>query len=40
MVKISEQERAVKNLKGEEKEIAEKQTERIQQASMWRDLVK
>ncbi|OXA46468.1 intraflagellar transport protein 81 homolog [Folsomia candida] len=38
--KVSDQERAVKNLKGEEKEIAEKQTERIQQAVMWRDLVK
>ena len=40
LAKISQSERDVKNLKEEEKEIAEKQSERIEQAVMWKDLVK
>lgn len=40
MGNIAEQERSGKRLKEQEKEITERQTDRINQVMMWKDLIK
>lgn len=40
MANIAEQERLGKRLKEEEKEITERQSDRVNQVAMWKDLIK